>query len=84
MSYTPNITEERIKAIVKRELKIVEVPMNVGLGDLGASHTNLISIQNKICTTFGRTVRSLRFIDTIYTIHEQLTTKPNTHERALH
>ena len=84
MNFSPDITPERIRSLVKSELKLVELPMNESFHNLGASHAQLIGIQNRLNKTFGRGVSTIFFTDTVYSIHEKITTKPNTHERIKH
>ena len=84
MNYTTTITPEKICALIKSEMKLAELPMNESFYDLGFTNADFIRIQNRINKAFARTVSTIYFIDTVYSITDRLTAKPNTQERIQH
>lgn len=84
MTYSSAITPEKICALVKSELHLKNVALDESFHDLGCTNADLLKIQNRINKAFARTVSTIYFIDTVYSITERLTTKPNTHDRIKH
>jgi len=75
MAYSPTITPETIRSLIKSELRFEDLPMNVSFEQLNLSSTDLKKIQIRLIKSLNKTVPSIFFIDTVYTIHEKLTSK---------
>lgn len=84
MSYSTEITAEKICALIKSELKLTQLPMDQTFHKLGFSHGELIRIQNRIAKAFGRTVSTVFYGDSVNSINDKLTSKPNTNGRTNH
>lgn len=84
MSYSTEITAEKICALIKSEFKMKQLPMDESFHKLGFSHADLIRIQTRIAKAFGRTVNAVFYGDTVNSINDKLTSKPNTNGRSYH
>lgn len=75
MSYAPHISDTRVRSIIHSCLNRVDVPMNVSFNDLGFSNSDLQNIQRALVRHFNRTVGTIFFADTIYSLTERLNGK---------
>lgn len=71
------ITTNHVAALVKAEGKLATIPHNETMMDLGFSNEQLRRIQTRIAKTFNKTVSTIFFIDTVYTITDRLNGKFN-------
>lgn len=69
------IQPKQIRAIVKAEGKLVDVPMSCNMHELGLSNDQLKSIQRRCLRMFNRTVSIIYFSDTIYDITDRINKK---------
>lgn len=71
------ITTNHVAALVKAEGKLQAAPHNETMHELGFSNEQLRKIQMRISKAFNKTVSTIFFIDTIYTITDRLNGKHN-------
>lgn len=82
--YSAEITEERISALIKSELKLSDLPKAQSFYDLGFKVNDLVRIQTRMARAFGRTVGTVFYQDSVVALCKKLTSKPNTDERNHH
>lgn len=70
------IDENHIRAIVKKIGKLSDCPMDVSMRDLGLDSAQLQRIQFEFTKHFNRTLETIFFRDTVYTLTDRLTKKP--------
>ncbi len=75
--FTIDITPERVRAVFITETKLKDVPLNVEFHDLGATNQNLKQLQGRLAKEFNKTVSTIYFRDTIYTLTDRLNAKNN-------
>ena len=66
---------ETICSLVKKELQLQDLPLDLAFGDAGFTHAQLIRIQIRINKTFARTVSKVMFIDNCYTLTDRFNEK---------
>lgn len=66
------ITSNHVAALVKAEGKLQSAPHNETMHELGFSNDQLRKIQLRIAKCFNKTVSTIFFQDTIYTITDRL------------
>jgi len=71
------ITTNHVAALVKAEGKLQSAPHNETMHELGFTNEQLRKIQLRIARAFNKTVSTIFFIDTIYTITDRLNGKHN-------
>lgn len=72
---TTEIRETHVRAIVKVKTNLSDIPLNATFHDLGLTNAQLLQVQTKLIRTFNRTVGTIFFSDTIYTITQRLNGK---------
>ncbi len=77
MAYTPTtITENTVKTVVKETVRAAEpFPMNMSFHELGLHNADLVRVQQRLAKVFNKTVSTVFFTDTIYTLTERLNGK---------
>lgn len=71
------ITTNHVAALVKAEGRLASAPHNETMHELGFTNTQLVKIQARIAKAFNKTVSTIFFTDTIYTITDRLNGKYN-------
>lgn len=67
-----DITAPRIAALVKSVAQLKTAPNDASLYDLGFTNDQLRTLQNRISKQFNKTVSTIFFQDTIYTLTDRL------------
>lgn len=67
------ITEAKVRAVVKSALNLAEAPMNKTMHELGCSNADLVKIQQRFARAFNKSVSTVFFSDTIFSLTEKLT-----------
>ncbi len=66
------ITDNTVQTVVKNTMKLEVVPMNISFHELGLHNADLIKVQQRLAKTFNKTVSTVFFTDTIYSLTERL------------
>jgi hypothetical protein len=70
---TTTIDEARVKALIKKEIRSKQdFPSNETLSNLGCTNAQLLAIQRSFSQAFNKTVATVFFSDTVYTLTDRL------------
>lgn len=66
------IKDTDVRAIIKLQTNLKDVPLNATFNELGLTNAQLQQVQAKLIKTFNRTVGTIFFSDTIYTVTQRI------------
>lgn len=69
------ITPADVRGVVKAQTHLKDVPFNTSFRDLDLTNAQLQQIQSRLIKIFNRTVSTIFFSDTIYTLTDRLNGK---------
>jgi hypothetical protein len=69
------VTAEVICDLIKRELKLADLPMGCSFRDAGFTNEQLIRIQVRINRTYSRTVKAIHYSDNCFTLTDRFNGK---------
>ncbi len=75
MNYTPN----EICSLIKKLMRIEDLPLNCSFSDAGFSNSDLLKIQSGLAKRYHKTAARIDYSDTTYTLTDKMngTTKSN-------
>lgn len=69
------ITPDQVRAVVLAQTSLQSFPLNEPFINLGLTNAQLVAVQAKLAKLFNRTVRTIYFKDTVYTLTDRLNEK---------
>lgn len=69
------ITEHHVRAVVKEKSNLKDVPFDATFFDLGLTNAHLQQVQARLGKMFNRTVSTIFFTDTVYTLTDRINGK---------
>jgi hypothetical protein len=69
------ITAQDVRAVVKVQTNLKDIPMDATMHHLGLTNAQLQQVQSRLIKMFNRTVSTIYFSDTIYTLTDRINGK---------
>lgn len=66
------ITPDAVRAVVLSQTRLQTMPLNEPFASLNLTNAQLVAVQSRLAKIFNRTVSTIYFQDTVYTLTDRL------------